>query len=182
MVSAWVPEAGDYVIATDPYFGDRAWIVSRRAVNETGQRGIVAGGKFYPLACCRSLHWQPMPGMEVQIVTPSPNRVGETGIITRLHELQGMPLADLRLESGRMAEVLFDWIEPTALDPSLVMAHLEDLAMASTWSQVEKVLTGLFASQRKQIWAACPATLRQSLWGMRRKEAPQVEQNIGTAN
>jgi hypothetical protein len=72
--------------------------------------------------------------------------------------------------------------DPIGIWQALQAAFVMDLAEAKSWNRVEKILDGLDPGQRKQIWEACPLTLRQSLWAMRRKEAPQAEQKIEAAN
>jgi hypothetical protein len=177
----WKPCENDYVTIDCPVFGGRAYIVTRRALGPAGERGIVSGGEWFSMDRCRPLDWQPMPGMSIAVISTKTFRHGLIGRIIRLHDDRGMPLATCQLENGDRAELLFDWIAPLesiAPSPEVIEALLDDLDECDSWGHVDELLSNWIPCQRKLIWAACPAALKQRLWALRN----QTTEMIGLAS
>jgi hypothetical protein len=180
----WKPCANDYATISCPVFGERAYIVTRRALGPTGERGIVSGGEWFSMDHCRPLDWQPMPGMSIAVISTKTFRHGLTGRIIRLHDDRGMPLATCQLEDGTRAELLFDWIAPLesiAPSPEVIAALLDDLECCHTWSSVEELMASWIPYQHKLIWAACPDDLKQRVWALRNQRAETIGMSDRTA-
>jgi hypothetical protein len=176
-ITQWVPQENDYVTIADPVFGERAYIVARRALGPAGERGIVCGGEWFLLDRCSPMSWQPTPEMSIAVISTKTFRHGLTGRITRIYDDRGMPLATCQLENGTKADLLFDWIAPLesiAPSPEVIEALLDDLADCDSWARVDELLADWIPYQRKLIWAATPATLRQKLWALR-EQLPAID-------
>lgn len=113
-VTVWTPVKGEVFVHRHPRYGDRAWVLTRRAKHpDNGAKCLQVADTYLPLSECRPLGWTPRVGLRVEVTAQWSKRWGKRGTITRIGGVAGMPLAQVRIDGERsLFEAQLTWITP----------------------------------------------------------------------